>query len=886
MAFSTLTVDLNASIAKFESDLKQAVETSKKSSESITHAFGAVKTGLALLGVGLGIHELVSQFNEITSSVLKLGQASEKTGIAVESLSGLKFAAESVQLPFDQLVLGLERFDKALDVTNPALQRLGFSLKQIQDLAKNPAAALGTIADKFAGMQDGAGKAAIAIQLFGKAGADLIPFLNLGSKGFADFQDKLQQLGGVTTAETVIAVKKLDDELLLLNKAVEISKTKIGLELVPALTQVVAEFNKAAQAGSLFSGVIHGLAQLGKVTLFGADKDAIGQQIELIQTLRNEQELLQGVQKIPNRSAEDQQITANRLAALKISLQETEAVLRRLQGLEKAKPDLTAAPDPLKDVSGTNAIIKAQLAAALALEKESASEKQTVLDAAHAQGLISEESFYASRTAIAQKELGANLKSIQQAIKEEQAALASADPAQAQQIQAKLIALNGQRAVIQKQIAFIGVKANIDETASLKALDDATAQYNIDLLISQGRTEEAVIAQQSLNKALEERQKLVSNRGEGSEAVRDLDAKRAQERSQARLNDLAAQANAIRDEELAKEADIQAVLELSGHTVEAELHAIDATNAARKEAITLLTASLAAQEAIAEAQGKTDVVAAIHRQIQELNLQAAALDPLVVSTRRYAAAQVEVSNITRESAIIEQHLLNLRENGSIVTLQLLADTDEARKQEVRRLTEVRDKLAEIAKTPEDLLKVKELTSQIETLAASANQLGHVFEDVFESSATNAISDFIDHTKSAEDAFKSFAKSVLEGLNHIASQAIAQQLFGGSTGSGGFLSVLGGLFAGSASGGGAGGGFSGRMAEGGITTGRTLAGESGPEAVIPLSGGRTVPVTLKSAAAPVNVYMTVVTPDANSFRQSNLQITNQLSAQLQRARQRA
>lgn len=82
------------------------------------------------------------------------------------------------------------------------------------------------------------------------------------------------------------------------------------------------------------------------------------------------------------------------------------------------------------------------------------------------------------------------------------------------------------------------------------------------------------------------------------------------------------------------------------------------------------------------------------------------------------------------------------------------------------------------------------------------------------------------------------------------------------------SILGGLMGGSGSSGGGllsglasilGGGSLPKFARGGITSGPSIAGEAGPEAVIPLSGGRTVPVQLNQPANsnPSPVFQTVV-----------------------------
>ena len=96
----------------------------------------------------------------------------------------------------------------------------------------------------------------------------------------------------------------------------------------------------------------------------------------------------------------------------------------------------------------------------------------------------------------------------------------------------------------------------------------------------------------------------------------------------------------------------------------------------------------------------------------------------------------------------------------------------------------------------------------------------------------------------------------------------ESLFGASGTSGGGLigqiaGALGGAFSGA--GNGAGGGSMPALAGGGVTKGVSIAGEAGPEAVVPLPDGRKIPVDLRlpdlsaPRAAPVNVQVINNTP---------------------------
>ena len=127
-------------------------------------------------------------------------------------------------------------------------------------------------------------------------------------------------------------------------------------------------------------------------------------------------------------------------------------------------------------------------------------------------------------------------------------------------------------------------------------------------------------------------------------------------------------------------------------------------------------------------------------------------------------------------------------------------------------------------------------------------------------------------------FKDYVASFVRDISQILSQMMARQLVGTA------ISGIGGLFTGS--GGGAGSAlFEGgvqQFAEGGIATRPSIVGESGPEAVIPLSRGRSVPVEMKGGGKAVSVNFHIRTNDAGSFRSSLVQNQEVISGIIKKA----
>jgi phage-related minor tail protein len=102
----------------------------------------------------------------------------------------------------------------------------------------------------------------------------------------------------------------------------------------------------------------------------------------------------------------------------------------------------------------------------------------------------------------------------------------------------------------------------------------------------------------------------------------------------------------------------------------------------------------------------------------------------------------------------------------------------------------------------------------------------------------------------------------------------QQLFGNLFGSGANVSAAAGAVKPFAAGGVLGTPTYFPLSSGGLG----LAGEAGPEAIMPLARAAdgTLGVTTSGAAAPANVTIHIATPDADSFRRSESYITGQIA----------
>jgi hypothetical protein len=154
--------------------------------------FAAAIAGSAIVG---GLTAVVKKSIDAGDELFNL-QA--KTGVAASALIGIGNAAKLADVDVGTLGKGLTKLNinlvKAAE-GNEGLARkfeaLGVNVKDANGQVVSSDKALKQIADRFADMPDGAQKAAAAVALFGKSGADLIPLLNEGAASMEKFTYKV-----------------------------------------------------------------------------------------------------------------------------------------------------------------------------------------------------------------------------------------------------------------------------------------------------------------------------------------------------------------------------------------------------------------------------------------------------------------------------------------------------------------------------------------------------------------------------------------------------------------------------------------------------------------------------------------------------------------------
>ncbi|MEK6594779.1 MAG: phage tail tape measure protein [Pseudomonadota bacterium] len=293
MAFASLTIDLQARLARFESDLGKVAQISKRNADQMDRAFAKVGNTLRALGGLLAVGAFAKFVKGAIDSVDELGKMSQRVGVSVESLSALGYAAGLSGVSLESLGTGLKKLSVNMADTQAntgdardAFKALGLQVEASRGNLKSSEQVLFEIADRFANMEDGAGKTALAVKLFGRAGADMIPLLNQGANGLRESAEEARRFGLVISTDATKRAEEFNYNLTRLAGSARGLGLEIAERVLPSLTRMSTRMAEAVRDGEGFLGLLGAMLELSPMRsdLAKANREMVELTDELLST--------------------------------------------------------------------------------------------------------------------------------------------------------------------------------------------------------------------------------------------------------------------------------------------------------------------------------------------------------------------------------------------------------------------------------------------------------------------------------------------------------------------------------------------------------------------------------------------------------------------------
>ena len=245
------------SLIKAARETAKHIDSIKKSAGSLGKQFkflsGPIKAmKTAMIGSVAGtIPALMLIAKNTAASGDQFDKMSQKAGISAKTLSQLSHAANMNGVSTEQFGANILKLNQQIasaatgnKSAQLAFKRAGVNIRDSAGKLKTADQVMLEMSDTFKKMPEGIYKSDLAMAVFGKSGADMIPLLQVGSESMKNLMNQADELGMTFSNEEAVAGAEFCDSLDLLKKSARGLTNTIGKQLIPVITPLIQSLAK------------------------------------------------------------------------------------------------------------------------------------------------------------------------------------------------------------------------------------------------------------------------------------------------------------------------------------------------------------------------------------------------------------------------------------------------------------------------------------------------------------------------------------------------------------------------------------------------------------------------------------------------------------------
>lgn len=235
------TEEANKSLAKTDEKANSVGNTLLK---------GVTSAGKFALGIGAaagaGATALMGVATKSAEAADEIDKMSQKMGISKQGYQEWSYVMGQNGMDINTLNAGMKTLVNQMEsasngsaAASSYFEQLGISIYDANGNLKDQETMLNETIYALAEVEDSTLKSALATDLFGKAGTEMLPMLNSGAEGMADLTQRAHDLGLVMSDEAVNSGVVFGDTLDDVKKSFEMVITTIGVQVIPIIQQLL-----------------------------------------------------------------------------------------------------------------------------------------------------------------------------------------------------------------------------------------------------------------------------------------------------------------------------------------------------------------------------------------------------------------------------------------------------------------------------------------------------------------------------------------------------------------------------------------------------------------------------------------------------------------------
>lgn len=203
---------------------------------------------LALFSMARGaVNTLTGMASAASENIDVQSKLSRRLGMTYGELAGLKLAGDLAGVGIESIAAAMTKSDVAMQkaaggskAANAAFATLGLSVDKLQGMSA--ADRFSAIAESISALPTSAERAAAAVALFGRSGAQLLPLFEGGAGSIARAREEAEKFGLALTNAQGQNVEEMNDSFSRVYSAIQGIVQQVVAHLAPAITAVTKQF--------------------------------------------------------------------------------------------------------------------------------------------------------------------------------------------------------------------------------------------------------------------------------------------------------------------------------------------------------------------------------------------------------------------------------------------------------------------------------------------------------------------------------------------------------------------------------------------------------------------------------------------------------------------
>ena len=238
----SLFAKLRMDSSEFERGIDQSEQSGKGLQEKFEGVFSkiqtAAKAAISVAAIKKGIDVVTDLANATAQAGDKIDKQSQALGMSRKAYQEWEYILSQSGASIDNMGVSMKTLNAGITgnskETREALSKLHLSMTELGHVDQETA--FRRVVEAFQKLPSGAQKSALAVQLFGRNGQELLPLLNSSTESIDALREKAGDLGLIMGDDAVDAAVAYGDALDTLKRTAQGFKYTLGAQILPALT--------------------------------------------------------------------------------------------------------------------------------------------------------------------------------------------------------------------------------------------------------------------------------------------------------------------------------------------------------------------------------------------------------------------------------------------------------------------------------------------------------------------------------------------------------------------------------------------------------------------------------------------------------------------------